>query len=72
MEYLGGRDGMYVLTLQESVDHDGVMAEVGHQPQFYLRIVSAQEQASFIGNEGASYLAAQCLAYRYVLQVRRR
>jgi hypothetical protein len=65
----GGRDGVYVLAVGESVGHCLVAGEVGHEAQLDLAVVGGEEQVAGVGDECAAYLAAYVVAHRYVLEV---
>ena len=53
----------------KGVEHRLVMAQVGHQAQLNLGIVSAEEHVAVGRNERAAYLFALVVPDRDVLQV---
>ena len=68
VDFRGG-GAVYVGAAEEGLGHCGVAAEVGHEPQLYLRIVGGKQQIAFVGNEGAAYVSAVGRAYGDILQV---
>ena len=62
---------MHVQAGVESLYQMPVLAQVRHNPQFYLRIVRRHYYPSFAArHEGLAYLLPAFAAYRYVLQIR--
>ena len=61
--------GMDVLAAMERLDQHRVLAEMGQQPQFDLRVIHRHQAMAGGGDEGAANLAPQLRADRDVLQV---
>ena len=68
--YLRSRCCVYVVALAERLNHVGVVAEMRHDAQLYLTVISGEEQTARLGNETAAYVLAVLAAHGYVLQVR--
>ena len=63
------RDGMDVVVVGKGVEHRLVVAQIGNQAQFDLRVVGAEEHVAVGGNEGTPDFLAVVGANRDVLQV---
>ena len=66
---LGCCDGMDVLILGKGVEHSGVVAQVGYESQFYLRIVGTEEHVAVGGDESSANFLSIVAAHWDVLQV---
>ena len=69
MEYLGGGGAVYVFAGGKGAYHLSVAADIGHQAQLYLGVVTRHNQAAGVGDERTAYEATIVGAHRYVLQV---
>ena len=61
---------MDVVTLNESLNHGGIVAEISHKPQLNLRIVSRKEHISRCGDKRFAYFTAVVAAHRDILHIR--
>ena len=47
-----------------------ILAQMCHQPEFYLGVVGRQENMPFLRHKGFSYFSSPCVSYRNVLKIR--
>ena len=62
-------NGVDVVIVREGVEHGLVLAQVGHKPEFDLRVIGAEKHVALRWDEGATYFTAIVGADGYVLQV---
>ena len=63
------RDGVNIVAVTESIEHDFVVAEIRHQAKFDLRIVGAEEHIALSRDKRLADFAAHIVAPRDVLQI---
>ena len=68
--YFGSCSRMDIVIAEEGVDHILVFAEMGHDTEFYLRIVGREEQAAFVRDKCLADFLAVLVADRDILQIR--
>ena len=69
--YLGGGCGVDIGAAAEGFDHVLVLAQMGHDAEFDLRVVRREEGAIFVvGNECFTDLTSQFVADRDILEIR--
>ena len=67
---LCGGGAVDVMTFQEGGYHVLILTQMGHQPEFNLRIVGGEEQAAWLRHECLTHFLTVRIADRDVLKVR--
>ena len=66
---IGSCGGMDIMPFFEGLNHILIVAEMSHDPQFYLAVVSGEEETSIFRNEGFTDFLSVLPSYGDVLQI---
>ena len=63
------RSLVYVVSGDKVAYHIAVLAQMGHDAQFYLAVIGGEKDIAFVWNEGFSHFFAIFISYRDVLEI---